>query len=173
MFNAKGEFLGIVNAKRHSATSDNQSFTIVGMSYAIPSSLVCGIADKLIAGNSKPKRVDLGVTFEHNISMGVCYPSDIKYKGEYRFVEKYGVVIENVRSGSVGYSKLKGHEGDVVESIEIRLTSESESIRVPMLNKYVFDDYAFRIEEGSKMKIYFADGSFEEIILSSVVTDFD
>ena len=42
-----------------------------------------------------------------------------------------------------------------------------------MLNKYVFDDYAFRIEEGSKMKIYFADGSFEEIILSSVVTDFD
>lgn len=173
LFNSKGEFLGIVNAKRHSATSDNQSFTVVGMSYAIPSSLVVGIADKLIAGNTKPTRVNLGVTFEHDNSMGVCFPSDIEYGGEHRFVEKYGVVIDNVRLGSVGYNKLKAHEGDVVEAIEVKLEGVSEPVKVPMLNKYIFEDYAFRIEEGSKMKIYFADGNFEEITLSSVVTDFD
>ena len=115
----------------------------------------------------------MGVVFAHDASLGIGYPPDIVYDGEHRFVEKYGVVIESVRLGSVAYNKLKPHEGDIVESIEIKLEGAEESITVPMLNKYIFDDYAFRIQEGSKMKIFFSDGSYEEITLSSTIIDFD
>lgn len=175
LFNAKGEFLGIVNAKRHSSTSEGQSFTVVGMSYAIPSSIVCGVVDKLIAGNSKPKRVTLGVTFKHDVSLGRGI-LNYEYGGEWRQIEQYGVVVESVQSGSVAYGKLKA--GDRIESIEFYLEGSDEPMRVPMFNKFVFNDYAFRIKENSEIKVYLYDGNetsttFKSITLGSSITDFD
>jgi S1-C subfamily serine protease len=175
LFNAKGEFLGIVNAKRHSSTSEGQSFTVVGMSYAIPSSIVCGVVDKLIAGNSKPKRVTLGVTFKHDVSLGRGI-LNYEYDGEWRQIEQYGVVVESVQSGSVAYGKLKA--GDRIESIEFYLEGSDEPMRVPMFNKFVFNDYAFRIKENSEIKVYLYDGNetsttFKSITLGSSITDFD
>lgn len=175
LFNAKGEFLGIVNAKRHSSTSEGQSFTVVGMSYAIPSSIVCGVVDKLIAGNNKPKRVTLGVTFKHDVSLGRGI-LNYEYGGEWRQIEQYGVVVESVQSGSVAYGKLKA--GDRIESIEFYLEGSDEPMRVPMFNKFVFNDYAFRIKENSEIKVYLYDGketstTFKSITLGSSITDFD
>ena len=76
------------------------------MSYAIPSSTVCGVVDKLIAGNAKPKRVTLGVTFKHDTALGSGF-IPYEYNGEWRQIEKFGVVVESVQSGSVAYGKLK------------------------------------------------------------------
>ena len=175
LFNAKGEFLGIVNAKRHTSTSEGQTFTVVGMSYAIPSSVVCGVIDKLIAGNSKPKRVSLGVSFKHDVALGRGI-LNYEYGGEWRQIEQYGVVIESVQSGSVAYGKLRA--GDRIESIEFYLEGFDEPMRVPMFNKHVFDDYAFRIKERSEIKVYLYDGNeisttYRTITLGASITDFD
>ena len=175
LFNARGEFLGLVQAKRHSSTSDDQTFTVVGMSYAIPSSIVCGVADKLIEGNSKPKRVTLGVTFKHDVSLGKGFPI-YEYNGENRQIEQYGVVVESVQSGSVAYGKLA--VGDRIESIEFYLEGSDEPMRVTMFNRFVFDDYSFRIKENSVIKVYLYDGNevsttYKSITLGASVTDFD
>lgn len=175
LFNAKGEFLGINQAKRHTTTSDGQTIPVAGMSYTIPSSIVRGVVDKLIAGNSKPKRVSLGVSLKHDEALGrgiVPY----EYAGEWRQIEQYGVVVESVQSGSASYGKL--NVGDRIESIEFYLEGSSEAMRVPMFNKYVFNDYAFRIKENSEIKVYLYDGNevsttFKTITLDSSIIDFD
>ena len=154
LFTSKGEFLGIINAKRHSTTSEDMTITVVGMGYAIPSSIVCGVADKLIAGFSKPRRVSLGVEFAHDGARGV---QTYEYDGEYRQIEKYSVVVDSVQSGSVAYNKLK--VGDEIESIEFYLEGSDEMIRVPMFNKFVFNDYSFRIKERSEIRVYLVDGN--------------
>ena len=173
LFNAKGEFLGINQAKRHSTTSDDMTVTVVGMSYTIPSSIVCGVADKLIAGNSKPKRVSLGVEFAHDGARGI---TTYEYKGEHRQIEKYSVVVDSVQSGSAAYGKLS--VGDEIESIEFYLEGTDEMIRVPMFNRFVFNDYSFRIKERSEIRVYLVDGNetsttYKTITLGASITDFD
>lgn len=173
MFNAKGQFLGIINAKRHLTTSDDMQITVVGMGYAIPSSIVCGVADKLISGYSKPRRVSLGVEFAHDGARGVA---TYEYDGEFRQIEKYSVVVDSVQSGSAAYGKLK--VGDEIESIEFYLEGSNEKIRVPMFNKFVFNDYSFRIKERSEIRVYLVDGkevstTYQTITLGSSITDFD
>ena len=47
-----------------------------------------------------------------------------------------------------------------------------------MFNKYIFDDYAFRIKEKSEIKIYLVDGkeistTYKTILLGASVTDLD
>ncbi len=175
LFNAKGEFIGLVNAKRHQSSSENQVYTVVGMSYAIPSSIVMGVADSLISGNNKPKRVDLGVTFEHDTSLGRGI-MPYEYGGEWRQIETYAVVVDSVASGSVSSGKLR--YGDRIESIEFTLEGSDTPIRVKMFNKYIFDDYAFRIKAGSVVKVYLDDGkevstTYKTITLGSKVTDLD
>lgn len=173
MFNAKGQFLGIINAKRHLTTSDDMQITVVGMGYAIPSSIVCGVVDKLISGYSKPRRVSLGVEFAHDGARGVA---TYEYDGEFRQIEKYSVVVDSVQSGSAAYGKLK--VGDEIESIEFYLEGSNEKIRVPMFNKFVFNDYSFRIKERSEIRVYLVDGkevstTYQTITLGSSITDFD
>ena len=173
LFNAKGQFLGIVNAKRHSTTSEDMTITVVGMGYAIPSSIVCGVADKLIAGYSKPRRVALGVEFVHDGARGI---NSYEYDGEYRQIEKYSVIVDSVQSGSVAYGKLK--VGDEIESIEFYLEGSDEMIRVPMFNRFVFNDYSFRIKERSEIRVYLVDGkevstTYKTITLGASITDFD
>ena len=175
LFNSRGEFLGIVQAKRHSSTSEDQQFTVVGMSYAIPSSIVCGVVDSLISGNNKPKRVSLGVTFKHDESLPSPF-RDYEYDNKTSLIQQSVVLVESIQAGSVAYGEL--NVNDRIESIEFYLVGESEPTRVPMFNKYVFDDYAFRIKEHSEIRIYLYDGkgvstTFKTITLGASVTDFD
>lgn len=152
LFNARGKFLGLVNAKRHTATSGGETFTVVGTSYAIPSSIVCGVVDKLIATANKPTKVNLGVTFENSSWKTIEY---VDYDGEYRPIDNYEVVIKSVTPASVSYGKLQ--VGDKIESIEFYIEGSDEPRRVKMYNQYIFEDYAFSIKEGTEIKIYLVD----------------
>ena len=175
LFNSKGEFLGLVQAKRHSSTSEGQEFTVVGMSYAIPSSVVCGVVDSLISGYNKPKRVTLGVTFAHDESLSSPF-RNYEYDNKTCLIQQNAVIVESVQAGSVAYGVLK--KNDRIESIEFYLVGQNDPIRVPMFNKFIFDDYAFRIKEHSEIKIYLYDGkevstTYKTITLGASVTDFD
>lgn len=170
LFNSSGKFIGLINAKRHTASSSGESFTVVGTSYAIPSSIVRGVANKLIAGNKKPTMVDIGVTFSNSVGRNIEY---VEYDGEYRAVDKYTVTVSAVTPGSVSYGKLRS--GDVIESIEFYEVGATTPKRVLMFNEYTFEDYAFSIAEGSEIKIYLEDGkeiseTYVTVKASSIVT---
>ena len=71
MFNARGEFIGLVNAKKHSVSSGSETVTVVGTAYAIPSNLVVGLADSLINTRNKAIQVNLGAIFAHDVNDGM------------------------------------------------------------------------------------------------------
>lgn len=176
LFNASGKFIGLVNAKRHTATSGSETITVVGTSYAIPSSVVCGVVNKLIAGNKKPTRVNLGVTFGNYASSGKTIEL-VEYDGQYRPIDKYSVVVESITPGSAAY-RTTLRKGDIIESIEFYVEGSDLPRRVKMYNQYVFDDYAFSIKEGSDIKVYIEDGNdtsttYVTINASSLITDSD
>ena len=148
LFNAKGELIGIVNAKRHNVSTDGEVFTVVGTSYAIPSSIVRGVADQIIAGNKNVQKVSLGVEFVNSSESVIEY---IEYNGERRPINIYSVVVSKVSTG-VAYGKLR--EKDVIEAIEFYENGSSVPTRVSMFNKWTFDDYALSIRAGSVIKFF-------------------
>lgn len=161
LFNDNGEFIGIVSAKVHSAVSNNTQFTVVGTSYAIPSSLVRGIADDLIGGESKAKKVDIGITFENDASQGkqLMQVPENEYGNVDVLVDKYSVVVSNISSSSpAAKSSLFGDGleiGDEILAIEFWERDAQKSRKVTMYNKFTFDDYAFSIQKGSDITIYY------------------
>lgn len=148
LFNAKGELVGIVNAKRHNVSSDGEVFTVVGTSFAIPSSIVRGVAEQIIAGNKDVQKIAIGVEFSDE---GKSTTEYIEYNGERRPITVHTVVVSKVLTG-VAYGKLRA--GDVIEAIEFYENGSSVSKKVTMFNKWTFDDYALSIKEGSIVKFY-------------------
>lgn len=174
LFNEDGEFIGIVNAKRHTADSNGESFTVVGTSYAIPSSIVRGVADSLISGNQKPTRVDIGLSFEHNEADGKRLEVNDEYDGNNRLVDKYTVLVSSIKAGSPFYgSQLE--VGDEITAIEFYERGSTISKKVTMFNKFIFEDYAFSIQQGSDFTIYYkkagaGDEKSIKVKVNSVVT---
>ena len=148
LFNAKGELIGIVNAKRHNVSTDGEVFTVVGTSFAIPSSIVRGVADQIIAGNREVQKVSIGVEFSDAGSNTTEY---IEYNGERRPINVHKVTISKVTTG-VAYGKLRA--GDVIQAIEFYENGSDVLKRVTMFNKWTFDDYALSIKPGSVIKFY-------------------
>lgn len=143
LFNAKGELVGIVNAKRHNVSSNGEVFTVVGTSYAIPSSIVRGVAEQIIAGSEDVKKVSIGVEFINSSERNIEY---IEYNGEQRPIDVYSVEVPR------SYGKFR--EGDIIESFEIVEIGATESKKIRMYNQYIFDDYALLIKPGSVIKFY-------------------
>lgn len=148
LFNAKGELVGIVNAKRHNISSNGEVFTVVGTSYAIPSSIVRGVAEQIIAGNEDVQKVSIGVEFSNSAESTIEY---IDYNGDKRPINTYSVSVTRVNTG-VAYGKLR--VGDVIESIEFYENGATESKRIRMYNEWIFEDYAMSIKPGSVIKFY-------------------
>lgn len=163
LFNAKGEFIGLVNAKKHSVNSGSETVTVVGTAYAIPSNLVVGIADSLISGNTKPVQINLGATFAHD-SEGGKRIEYVSYNGEYKPIDVYTVYVKAVGSGSLAYNKLK--VGDVIKSIEFYVSDKGETklIKLDMFNQYIFDDNAFSIVRGSIITFHIESGNGERTV---------
>ncbi len=148
LFNAKGELVGIVNAKQHNATSDGEVFTVVGTSFAIPSSIVKGVAEQIIAGNKEVQKVSIGVKFA---DAGTSVTEYIEYNGERRPITLHEVKVLSVSTG-VAYGKLR--EKDIIEAIEFYENGSSVPKKVTMFNKWIFEDYALSIKAGSVIKFY-------------------
>lgn len=164
LFNAKGELVGIVNAKRHNVSSNGEVFTVVGTSYAIPSSIVKGVAEQIISGNDDVQKVSIGVDFSNSAEATIEY---IDYNGERRPISTYDVMVSRVSTG-VAYGKLR--VGDVIEAFEFYENGSNDATRVRMYNEWIFEDYAMSIKPGSVIKFYIA-GREEpiEIIANSSV----
>lgn len=165
LFNSKGELVGIVNAKLDEASSGKETFVVEGTSYAIPSSVVRGIADRLIAGEGSVKYLDLNVTFA-SVSRKTIEP--IIYNNETRLVETYAVKVSSVGKG-IASGKLTTNDY-ITKIVYIDVLTNEEKTQM-MYNQYSYEDCVFSIKPYSTVKFYI-DGKTEpvEIVASSFNT---
>ena len=104
MFNAKGELIGIVNAKSSGSTTDN-------MGYALPSTLVKAVCDNILDNGDKVMRAMLGITISVTASKAI-----VDENGQLSLQEEFSVITAASR-GSASYMKL--HAGDVFISASV------------------------------------------------------
>ena len=136
LFNAKGELIGIVNAK--TISSD-----VEGMGYAIPGTLVKYVAENIIWNASLGKTGVLkglmGVTVAAEESSAV-YNEELQMA---QIVEK--VVVQNVNFGSLAYGKI--FAGDILISIE-----HGENL-IDINRTFVIVDYMLNVRPGDNFTI--------------------
>ncbi len=143
LYNSSGQFIGLVNAKLNAVTSSGTTYTVEGISYALPGNLVCNIAEKIINNSGTLSALNLGVTFDY----GDLVTSVITEDG--KSVLKYTVEVSSIQSGSIASGVLQ--KGDVILSFTFTSIS-GEEITVEMMNKYTFEDYSFIIARGTRIK---------------------
>lgn len=151
LFNAEGKFIGLINAKLNSSKSGTTTITVAGTAYAIPSTLVCSIAESIIKNNGKATYVNLGVEFEDDVDLGVTL-LEVDYQGKIKKILRNYVTVDSVISGSIAHRKL--NVGDIIESIEISVIECGKVVKktIDMFNIYTFEDYSFAIVSGSEIK---------------------
>ncbi len=136
MFNAKGELVGIVNAK----TVSNE---VEGMGYAIPGNLAKYVTDNIIwnASNGRTGVLKglMGVTVVAEESSAV-YNDELQMT---QIVEK--VVVQAVNAGSLGFGKIL--EGDTLVSIE-----HNENL-IDITRTFFIVDYMLNVRPGDEFTI--------------------
>lgn len=162
LFNAEGNFIGLIKARLTTAPVGTTQTEVLGQSFAIPGNIVAGFANNAIANDdnksetmTKLKYFNLGATLVHNADGGrtVFYDRDAG-----KMVEKYVVQVSNrpediIESGSFASSILSVN--DVIEKFTYtNINGETRTVKV--YNQYAFDDVIFDIKEGSSITIYFA-----------------
>lgn len=149
LFNSSGDFIGIVNAKRDEA--NNGAIVVEGTSYAIPSSIVRGVAEQIIAGNSRVKKLSLNLDFSNSAKKSV---EPVIYSGVTRFIDKYTVSIVTVGSGIEYVGSEKFTKNDVVTKIKYTDISTGEVVTKPVYNEYSFEDYVLLIKPNTVIEFY-------------------
>ena len=153
LYNAKGEFVGMVNAYIPKTSSGDP---VNNMAYAIPGTLVCSIADNIIENHlymAKPTAVNLGLKFGVDEVMGIeRHKSTYKdKKGEFKDLDQQYVIVESFDNNSIARDQgLKVN--DRIIKMEIDILGQDERIEVPILNRYTFYEYAYAIKKGSFIK---------------------
>lgn len=149
LFNSNGDLVGIVNAKRDEAS--NGTIVVEGISYAIPSSVVRGIAEQIIAGNSKVRKFDLNVSFSNSAVKSI---EPVKYAGETRLIDKYTVSVSAI-TGTIDYNSSERFiEKDVITKFEYTDIVSGEVVEKIMYNSFSFEDCVFLIKPDSVVKFY-------------------
>ena len=150
LFNNRGQFVGLVNAKLNSVNSGK--LDVDGIAFAIPGNLVVGIAESIIENRSKAKYINLGVEFKHNEQLGKTQLY-VSYNGELKPLVQNYVEVASVSKG-IAYGKL--HAGDIIEAVEMKVSiaGKEKTIKVGMYNQYIFEDFSFSIVEGSEILFY-------------------
>ena len=126
MFNARGELIGIVNAKTISSG-------VEGMGYAIPSNVAVGIADNVIDNSSKK--------FVFNIFVTTVNPLTIYDPVTNKIQLTASVVVDSVTAGGAAVGYLQ--KGDVL--LSVRLNS-GDTFALTQI--YQLSDYLYRVRLG-------------------------
>ena len=136
--------------------------------YAIPGTLVLGIAESIIQNNGKATYVNLGATLTYDTVLGITF-ENVEYDGKVKPMLKYYVVVDSVE-GAIAYKNL--HVGDLIESIEFSVLVDGSvtTKKVDMYNKFVFEDYSFSIIQGSEIKFYLSNDKIVTITASAIKT---
>ena len=136
LFNAKGELIGIVNAK----TVDDE---IENMGYAIPSTLAVNVAENILwnvtGGNTGVSKGLMGVEVSASESKAV-------YNEELQMIE----IIETVKVNKVTVGSLVDgvlQTGDILESIE------HNGVKTYCTRMFIVVDYMLSVRPNEKMTV--------------------
>ena len=149
LFNNKGEFVGLVNAKLPSVTSNGTTIPVELTSYALPGFYAIGIGKSIILNGGKPKGINIGAEFENDknspVSSGI-----IEDKSFSQFFNQiYSVKVSSVESHSSSSGKLKVN--DKIISFTYESIIDGQRHKVYMVNQYCFEDVKFLIKKDSEI----------------------
>lgn len=153
LFNDKGQFVGLVNARIHNAKIGGKIETVFGTSFAIPGTFAINIANNIIKNNGAPEFASIGVSFEHQINYGKgpVYVKD--GNNETKEIERYYAYVSNVNNGSDADGSTGLQVNDIIVGFRytdingVKHGYANDSDMVPMYNKYSFEDICFNIKE--------------------------
>ncbi len=154
LFNAKGQYLGMVAVK----SGDTSSASIDCIAYAIPGTFACNMAFNIIDNSAILKPV-VGAEFENSGGM-----QEARIIGDKTIlVDK--VVVSSVKEGTPAYAAgIK--ENDRL----LRFSYDGKTVEV--VNKYTFEDHVFAMRVGTKVTfIIERDGSVIEKIFTIEKTE--
>lgn len=133
LFNAKGEFIGVVNAKIENSAVDNIAF-------AIPANLALSIAKNIVVNKGTLKKLSLGITIEIESSKAV-YNSKIGKTGT-----EYVIKVSDISIGSLA-NKVSMENNDLLVS----LTYDGKTVPVKYL--YTIEDNIFNMDKNTNLTI--------------------
>ena len=156
LFNARGQLIGIVNAKSTSTNIDN-------MGYAIPSDVAVGIAEYAIAhcdgdNNKNIKKLYLGIGGAINSSKAV-------YDSATKTVKVVEIVIGEIVNGALAYeSGLQ--VGDILKSVEF------DGVKYEITRDFSLPDILWKVKSStSKLKFYITRGAADLTVELSISAD--
>ncbi len=157
LFNAYGQFIGLVNSRLIANEVD-------GIAYAIPGNLVMGIADSIIKNNKNSADRKPATFVEFGLELGHANAGFVEesYNDETKTLLTYDVEVTRVYASSILKDVLE--VGDVIEAIEFTCNGSSLKTKVNMINKYIFEDYGFAIAEDTEIVIYYKKGGRGETL---------
>ena len=152
LFNADGEFIGIVQSKYSitEKTTSSDSSVIVGMSFAVPGNIVVGLANSMIANQGNATQINLGASFEVDDALGITKLIE-NFDGKSKVIEQEAVVVSNVNYNSSAYGNLR--VGDIVKSMTFYIMKNGEMVlqTVKCYNVNIFESYSCSIVKGSRI----------------------
>ena len=152
LFNAKGEFIGIVQSKYTTTekTTTSDPTVIVGMSFAVPGNVAVGLATSMIQNQGSATQINLGASFGADQTLGITKLTE-EIDGSTKIIEQEAVVVTGVNYNSSAYGFLK--VGDIIKSMTFSysLGGETVSKTVKFYNKNIFESYSFSIVKGSEI----------------------
>ena len=157
LFNAQGELIGIVTAKALSVPSQNNY--IDNMAYATPSNVAISLA-KNIVRNTRPRKVVIGLELWADAD-GL---TDDVINGE--LITKQKVVVNSIDANSVAYKAgFKQYD-------QIVAFAYGDTV-VNVTNTFSFEDHAFAISKGDKVKFFIERGGVPQEITLTIEDDVD
>lgn len=142
LFNAKGELIGIVNAKSTGSSTDN-------MGYALPITQVIKVCDNILDNEGKVKLATLGVMVSTKSSKAVENED-----GTRSIVEEFTVATA-VSNGAAAYQKLDA--GDVFKAGKI-----NDGETVEFIRRYQLSDLLMSVRKGDKVTLVVLDSNNDE-----------
>ncbi len=143
LFNANGELVGIVNARREQT---NDGTALYGFGYAIPSALVAPLVQNILDHGGNAVAAQLGITAQVTDSKGVYDERTGKY-----YIEEKLVVNSFASTAGAGYNAgLK--RGDTLLSASIVSASGTEKT-VQLTRLHMLSNLLFEIESGDTLRL--------------------
>ena len=131
LFNAKGELIGITNAKNVEDETDN-------MGYALPITQVCAVAENILANDGVAKRATLGI-----ITAITASSSKLTENGNLQIIEE--VSVAEVQTGVAASGKLK--VGDVIKAITLNGKT------VELTRRFYLNDTLLTVRKGNTISL--------------------
>lgn len=164
LFNSRGQFIGLVNAKTHEDTS---GYSVSGMNYAIPSSLAISVANNILSNGGYLEEIDIGIdSFDFKDEYGT-QRVPVEYENGIAYVAKYHCIVAGFKDNSLA-AQAGLAKKDYVESFTYTDLDGVLHENEQMFNIYSFDDVKFNIKAGSiiKFKVYNIKDGWHEIVIN-------